>query len=240
MPARIENCPIIETVIEIRFESTVIKEAVFGLIYQQIKGGFPNPPQALPILQLPEPLRKVDPNLQFKPHYRLENSHFIVQIGPDVLTISPIMPYNGWAYLKPYASQIISQIVSAGIISKVTRLGLRYVNLFETVIINQLNLSLTVNQADILMNNIHIKTELKSGDFTNILQVVTMAESKHPLFGVRRGTLVDIDTCREYNDNTFTANHNNELETAHNSEINLFYSLLNENLLNSLRPIYNG
>jgi len=37
LPKSIETCPIIEAIFEIRFESTVPGDAIFGIIYNEFK-----------------------------------------------------------------------------------------------------------------------------------------------------------------------------------------------------------
>ena len=67
-PKKITPCPIIESVVEIRFDSAIPAEAIFGVVYNAFNDIFPNKPINLPILQIPEQIRNSDPNLQYKPH----------------------------------------------------------------------------------------------------------------------------------------------------------------------------
>ncbi|NJW55502.1 TIGR04255 family protein, partial [Salinimicrobium oceani] len=95
LPKRIDPCPIVDALVEIRFSTKINSNAVFGLIYNSLQPEFESV-ENLPIQQLPEPVRSSDPNLRFKPHYRVKSENFIVQIGPDVLTISSHPNYLGW------------------------------------------------------------------------------------------------------------------------------------------------
>ena len=88
MPLRLEKCPLVDALIEIRFESSIIGSAIFGIIYNLIRNDYKGPVTNLPILQVPEQIRKNDPNLKFKPLYRIEAEKYIIQIGDDVLCIS--------------------------------------------------------------------------------------------------------------------------------------------------------
>ena len=105
LPSRIEKCPLIDALIEFRFEAAIAKSAVFGVIYNLIRNDYRGNVINLPILQIPEQIREVDPNLKFKPLYRIEGDKFIIQIGYDVLSISSKMPYVGW----PEFSQLTCQ-----------------------------------------------------------------------------------------------------------------------------------
>ena len=66
LPIRIEACPLIDALIEFRFEAAITKSAVFGIIYNLIKEEYRGNVINLPILQIPEQIREVDPNLKFK------------------------------------------------------------------------------------------------------------------------------------------------------------------------------
>ena len=85
----------------------------------------------LPILQLPEPLRMGDPNLRFKPHYKVHNGSISIQIGPDVLAISSFPKYIGWAEFSTILFDILTRIEKINIIKNVSRIGIRYINFFE-------------------------------------------------------------------------------------------------------------
>ena len=69
LPKALDPSPIKEAVVEIRFETPLPSEAVFGVVYNAIHDGYPEL-EKLPILQVPEAVRAADPNLMFQPHYR--------------------------------------------------------------------------------------------------------------------------------------------------------------------------
>ena len=68
IPKKITPCPILEAIVEIRFEPEEPDDAIFGIIYNQFKKSFPEI-EKLPILQIPDQFRSKDPNLIYKPHY---------------------------------------------------------------------------------------------------------------------------------------------------------------------------
>ena len=76
LPSRLSNCPIIDALVELRFESNLNKSLIFGYMYKQIvelyPHEYPNGVISLPVLQIPEAIRNSDPNMRFKPLYRLK------------------------------------------------------------------------------------------------------------------------------------------------------------------------
>ena len=206
LPIRIEACPLIDALIEFRFEAAITKSAVFGIIYNLIKEEYRGNVINLPILQIPEQIREVDPNLKFKPLYRIENERFVIQIGYDVLSISSKMPYIGWSDFSKHSFSIINKVISSGIIKRVSRIGHRYINFFKGDITNGLTMSFSMTEK-YTSENLLIRTDVKDGNFMNTLQFVNNANYKpHPNSIEMVGSLIDIDTSREYSDNYFTSN----------------------------------
>ncbi len=70
LPIKIDPCLIIDALVEIRFSTKIHPNAVFGLLCNALQTDFEKV-ENLPILQLPDSVRSSDPNLQFKPHYRI-------------------------------------------------------------------------------------------------------------------------------------------------------------------------
>lgn len=238
LPAKVGNCPIIDALIEIRFETTLVRSAVFGVIYSSIMGEYPGRVINLPILQLPEQIRDVDPNLKFKPLYRIEGERFIVQIGPDVLCISSKIPYVGWRDFAQHSCEVIRKIISSSIIKRVVRIGHRYVNFFEGDITNCLTMSFSMTEGyDV--ENILIRSEVKDGEFIDTLQYSNNATYKAEQSpDEQHGSLIDIDVFREYDNDCFISNVEEEINKAHSCGKKLFFSLLKPELLNCLNPSY--
>ena len=95
-PKKIEHCPLIETVLEIRFTSTLLDEAIFGVVYNSIQNEFSSfKPVPQPILQIPLEIRKSDPNIMYQPLYRLENKNLSIGISPKSIIFSNTKEYIG-------------------------------------------------------------------------------------------------------------------------------------------------
>ena len=130
LPLKITPEPIVDALVEIRFVSSTHANAVFGILFNILKTEFPKV-ESLPILQIPESVRIADANLKFKPHYKVSNENFVVQIGPDLLSISSFPKYAGWDSFSDKIFQILDVLNSTDIVDSIIRLGLRYVNFFD-------------------------------------------------------------------------------------------------------------
>ena len=94
LPKGIDPCPIKEAIIEIRFESVLPPDAVFGVVYNELKDIYKTP-EPLPIMQLPASVRDQDKNLHFQPYYRIKRDNFLLQIGPQMLSLA-VTAYSTW------------------------------------------------------------------------------------------------------------------------------------------------
>lgn len=232
LPKRICPCPIIDALFEVRFTSNINHNAVFGIIYNALQNDF-RKVENLPILQLPEIVRTSDPNLAFKPHYRISNDDFVVQIGPDVLTISSFPKYVGWNLFSKKIFEILQKLENIRIINKIERIGIRYVNFFDFNIFENINLRVCIDSNDILYKNTVIRTEIEQEGFNSTLQIANNATNNS-----RIGSIIDIDTFSNLNLETFFKNKEEIINNGHTNEKKLFFSLLKTEFLNTLNPTY--
>ena len=151
LPVSINPCPIIEAIFEIRFESSLPDDAIFGIIYNQFKDEFQQVKQ-LPVLQLPAAIRTQDPNLKFTPHYKIKKDNFIIQIGPIVFSLVNLKDYCGWDNFSKKIYDTYNNLLELKLINKHYRTALRYINVFPDInVFNKSNLKILLND-DLLIN----------------------------------------------------------------------------------------
>lgn len=238
LPKKITPCPIIESVVEIRFDTDIPSDAIFGVIYNAFKNEFSKKPKNLPILQLPADIRNKDPNLLYKPHYRLSDGTFLFQIGPKVISLVNKGEYVGWNTFFPKIKDCFRKIKSLEIIEKTKRLGLRYINFFEGInIYEQINLQLLLNEEPLKSDIILVRTTLKTGDFLGNLQISN--DSKFTRNNTKMlGSTIDIDVHLEENGKTIIDQIDSMIEKAHVEEKELFFGLIKKEFLNQFNPEY--
>lgn len=238
IPKKLSKCPLVDALIEIRFEASVPNSAVFGMIYSHLKDNFPGNIINLPVSQLPEQIREKDPNLKFRPLYRIESSKVILQIGTNVISVSSIIPYIGWNELSSNAEKVIDVLIKNEIINRVTRLGHRYINFFSEDVLPKLELYLkkgdTISKDH--FENTYIRTTIVENNFTNLIQIMNDAHYGSGNSNVQEGSIIDIDSFCEYEGDSFLVNYKDELLKSHKSEKKVFFSLLNRELIESLEP----
>lgn len=235
-PRQIEPCPIKEVVAEIRFETSIPGEAVFGIVYNAVKEQYSNF-EKLPILQIPEAVREVDQNLIYQPHYRLRKENFLVQIGPRTVSVAVIEEYPGWSNFLPEIEYVFSKFNELRIIDKVTRFAIRYTNFFDFNIFKEIKLNISMDNVEVDSDNIYFRTVLGKGKFSCTLQISNDAVL-HREDGDHRGSLLDIDTSLASAEGETILQINSLLTEAHDVEKKLFFELLKPEFLDTLKPIY--
>jgi uncharacterized protein (TIGR04255 family) len=232
LPSKISPCPIIDAIFEIRFTANTHPNAVFGLIYKVLEKDFPRA-ETLPILELPEVVRANDPALHYKPHYKLPARGFVLQLGPNVLSISSFPEYSGWNDLFNKITDVLDKIENIGFVNEISRMGIRYINFFEDNIFKHINLRININDSPISYTNTVVRTEISQADFLSTLQIANNVKNNGKI-----GSIIDIDTYKETALDDFFSRKEALINDGHLKEKELFFSLLNADFLQTLKPEY--
>lgn len=235
IPKKINPCPIIEAIVEIRFESEM-PDAVFGVLYNEFKSEY-KVIDKLPILQLPEIVRTRDPNLRFQPHYKLIHDDFILQIGPGVLSIANVNEYVGWDKFSSKIMDTFSRVEKLTLVGKTTRLGIRYINFFELDIYENINLKFFLSEQPFVANQITFRSTLATGNFLTNLHILNNGNITKKKIS-KSGSLIDIDTYIQEEKEIVFSSIEPFLEEGHLEEKKLFFKLLKDDFLQKFNPEY--
>jgi len=237
-PKYLEKDLVVEAIFEIRFKSNFPEEALAGLLYNHYKDRVSNGLEKLPHLQVPELIRKQDPNLQFMPLYRISMGNLIIQIGSNNVSLINTGSgcYLGWSEFFENIKNFVSVAIKMTAISEITRCSLRYIDFLERNAIEVCNISLNnsikydrkqICNTEIYRNgNFHIKT--------TIATEVTLEN------GIDRkklkGSIIDTDISLEMNlpETELSANINH----MHDIAKEVFFSLLKPEFITELGPKY--
>lgn len=222
---------------EIRFESELPEDAIFGVIYNKFKDDYSSF-EKLPILQIPEALRSQDSNLMYQPHYKLQDRNFLLQIGPKVFSFVNIKEYVGWKIFSQKIYTTFSMLADLGIIASVTRFGLRYINLFENInIYEKSTVTVALNETKFEQHNMNMTIEIPVNGYVHQLRMLNHTQVRI-VNKEYRGSIIDIDTVQTHFSGNFFDQVQNITENAHTHEKILFFSVLQDNFIQSLNPVY--
>lgn len=237
LPTRIDPDPVKEALVEIRFLPSPPSDAVFGVLYERFEDRYPEV-EKLPILQLPEQAREEEH--RFKPHYRLPGEPYMLQLGPRVLSIVNREEYQGWQDFSATVLDILEDVQESGIVEQVLRFGVRYTNFFEANIFEELQLDIQSGEKDLVGDETYLRTLMDHEDeCDSVLQIANSAQFQQGENPPSQGSIIDIDTfSNELSDRSFFDEAEQLLNSAHNHEKSLFFSLLTDEFLESLNPEY--
>jgi uncharacterized protein (TIGR04255 family) len=215
-------------------------EAVFGVVYSKVGSDF-DKVKNLPILQIPEIVRAKDPNLTYQAHYSLIKENFPVQlnIGPRTITFSNTNKYIGWGSYYSFIEEKLDKINDTNVIHLPERIGVRYVNFFDTQILDRVNLNLSIQDHEVKSESTHIRTELFDDKYQLVIQIVN--NQNVTIQGKNNfGSLIDIDCIYNYEKSNSSLKDSflNVIDKAHDKEKENFFGLLLEDFLSDLNPVY--
>lgn len=237
IPLKIDPCPIIEAVVDFRFDTKMPADAIFGIIYKSFRDEFSDKVEKLPILQIPEAIRSQDPNFRFQPHYRFQKENYLLQIGPGVINFINQENYLGWNAFYSKIKTSLLKIQGLEFVAKFNRLGIRYINLFPFDIYDRINLELLMSGARLRSNQTTVRTIIQASNFTTNLQIANNAQIATTK-ALKTGSVIDIDTYIERDDLPIFSNPDEIIGDAHNEEKRLFFDLLKDDLIAEMNPVY--
>lgn len=235
----LKNAPIVDAIVELRFEATVPSQVVAGLLYnsliQEGYGDF----EELPITQLPSNVKDEDVNLRYSAHYRMKTANYLVSVSQRVIGIAAICygdnEYQGWVSYKQEVEKVLGVLRELQIVDSFSRIGVRYINLFQTEnIAEKLNIKLDVPDASDL-----VEERLAGFVYANdgMTTRVNFATNATMTFGsdslTLSGAILDIDSAIEQ-DVSFES-VGGYIEKGHTYTEEAFRKLLSEQLLEELQ-----
>jgi uncharacterized protein (TIGR04255 family) len=236
IPKKIDS-PINEAVFEIRYEGNFPGEALYGVLFDVFEQVSPQKAEVLPIMQIPAPMRDMDPNLRYQSFYRTRNNNFAFSVGPRSIVFSALKPYVGWSAWVRFFQTIVSKIKDKNIIKKVERIGLRTFDVFDGNIFGRINANLSIREDAICTSPSSFYTEFDLAETRIILNVGNAANvNGEPT----QNSLIDIDCIHQFNCNAedFFLSYGEYLDKAHDANKQVFFGLLKDELLNQLNPVY--
>ncbi|HKL23300.1 MAG TPA: TIGR04255 family protein [Candidatus Nanoarchaeia archaeon] len=240
LPKKIKNSPINEVLLEIRFKSAYPPSAVFGVIYPKIKEQFPEKPIPHPIMQLPEHIRLNDPAFRYAPYYKISKKNLVLNIGPDIISLVNQKEYSGWKDFSSSFYKTFEKIIDSQVIEDIHLVNLRYINVFQENIFQNIKLRILFGSDAIHNQPIDLKTVFYKGDFENYIRIGNSFDIEINDQIVKR-SVFDINCKRKIeNTKSFLNNPSVLIEQAHIEEKETFFKTLKPDYIKKLNPVYGG
>jgi len=238
LPSRIDPCSIVEAIFEIRFTSAHQWSTMPGLLFAQIRDRY-GEERSLPLLQVPDELRRQNPALANLPLVQFLGDDFLVQLGPRVVSlVTKPNRYPGWTAITNELAWFLRCVEASGIVAEGERLGVRYIDFFPTNIFPKLVFELTVAGRPIHDEERQITMVFKRNELALRLLVTNSAIVTDSSGEPHSGSIIDMDAWFGALDFELFKNILARFDDAHSTIKSLFFGLLRPEYLRTLKPQY--
>lgn len=175
--------------VEARFESESPPEIVVALIYNAVRATWGEGNET-PISQLPRTVIDMQPELRFQATRRWTRNSQYLNAGPHAITVGTTAFESGRSLIT-LARDTFQPL--EGIFGRITRLGLRYVNLFEGEnVFARAELKVGLRGMELGKDPTIVRAEINKGAYVCGLQVLNPVTAQQG--GAKKtGSIIDID-----------------------------------------------
>lgn len=244
LPTILELEPLVDALCELRMEpSGPLADILPGILFHKLE---PKPTiNRLPAAEIPQPMRAKDPKLQYAPTQRLEWGNYIIAVGDRNVVISCKLPYPKWPNFKSTILDLVTLIAEVGVVGKVERFSVKYVNLIEAPSleeqISKIDLTLRIGALEVTSDHLDIKVHHVEDDTIHILTVITGANARMPDGREAFGVVVDIDSIKNIQPipfSEFAQGLDKQLEALRQSNKVRFFGCLKQETVDEMSPVY--
>lgn len=238
MIKRLSPCPIIEATIQINCTFMSDPDIVVGQIFtllseiDRIKATV----EKFPLMNLPEDIRRNDPNLRDKAWYKLSVGEYYILIGLFGVALGINPPYKGWDGFKEFSARVFNRLKGT-IITTVESVSLKYLDFFSEInIFEKIKCEISMNGKQIIEIPTIFRTELREGDFIKIIQITNGAHLVNQALNIDNdGSLLEMSLfTRAIQEDDFF----NIIDKAHEILKSSFFQLLTEEYLHTFAIEY--
>lgn len=233
VPYKISPNPLISVVFELRYNSTLQADEVLQVIYPLLIEEFPKISNNKRWI-----LAKNDPEYNYLPEYTFLDDSYSISVGESALVFGINDAYFSWEEYSNKLISVLTKIDNLGVIQKLKRVGLRFINIFEE----------EVELAKILKKNFLVGDDKYNSEglsFNSVFEKngVKMLFKFHEKAKVssknKEGVYIDIDAAIDENLDSFSSLLSSKLiDKLHKEEKELFFYILKSSFLETLNPEY--
>lgn len=240
---KLNNCPIIETVFEIKFNNEKADNDPFGAVNEIVNAlNMNNEPIKSEIYNLPYEYILSNPEIINAPFCEIKNDAYLIKIGPKLIAISLTSNYTNWESFSEIIIKIMTSLNNVILFEKMKRIALRYINFFENInIFEKVKVSINNKISDVelfdLLNNsqdMFLRKKIKMTiEETMIENNIVLSNTIN--FNNTNGSIFDIDSfvimpvIKEFDELKVLLNK------IHDSEYKIFSKILTEEFLKELK-----
>ncbi|UCI24615.1 TIGR04255 family protein [Mesorhizobium sp. B2-8-5] len=247
LPVALDRDPIGNAIFEIRFSTPLasgVSDLLPGLMFRRLNKRY-SKAVTLPAGEIPLAIRSQLPNSEYQAVKSLQGDRKSLNFAERSLTVEVVKPYPGWKEFKALISEALDTIRETGIVSKIERCSLRYINVLQgegvpSNVFDALNITGDVGKFPIAENGFHLRVETPLAD--GLLAIIQLFSSAN--IEVRNGDsvesmdgiMLDIDCLHTGVFDNFLSDYSGVIEEIHTQEKRVFFSMINDATLKAFGP----
>ncbi|MCH7658780.1 MAG: TIGR04255 family protein [Bacteroidetes bacterium] len=236
IPKKLTPDLLIETILEVKFTSSVHFEIFIGKMYNELtKQGYIYSSPTMDALETDDPRKQIIVNFNaLQPIF--ENEKVIIKLTPNSIIFNCAKEYIGWDKYFPVIKNVLSMINKLDLIKVYHRIGLRYINSLQSInIYDKLIDEVRIKVADYKTRSTTFLTVIEDEVFNINLKVENDVKRKDQPDSV---SLLDIDVYLFKEKGIEFDQIFDLVDKAHNKEKEVFVNLLKEEFITTLNPEY--
>jgi uncharacterized protein (TIGR04255 family) len=247
LPKKITPDSIREAVVEIRYMSKVPYEVLIGLFFRALNDSFryTNRPVQAPNLLPGMPLNNIQElTIRLAVQSLFYNNKISILILPNAFVFNCLNQYIGWHDYRPQIEQALKLIAGTDLISEWQRVGLRYVTEYPKKDLREcIKFTFTFGFPDVQS----VTTAFRSEFEYHGKRVALNLNNKMPLITAKSGekqseivptSVIDIDVIADNLNIQHLDELLNVIDDNHEREKEIYFGMLTQDFLESLKPEY--
>jgi uncharacterized protein (TIGR04255 family) len=213
-----------------------------GYLYSKLSGE--KHLESLPAGQIPYPVRSQDAGLAVQPILRLLWDRYILGFGDAVFSIACQLPYPGWSVFREQIFGLSEMLLDSGVIDRVLRFDLRYVDLIDGQhpedLAPKLDATLCLGGIQLTGCPFNLQTVVERGGMFHRVALTLPAElSVGQAKTHRRGLLLVVNTTTDWSGDTlkaFVPFLHARLDNVHAANKETFFACLTDDAVQAMGP----
>jgi uncharacterized protein (TIGR04255 family) len=231
LPTALKNPPLVEAVVEIRFDAEVPDDVVAAMVWSALKDDYENfKPNAMH--NIPSAVRSKDPNLMYLPDFTLDNKVSRIDVGAKSFVFR-LKKYSQWDDFISVLGDTFEKVRN-NIKPRIQRIGLRYVNKLELDLFtgNRVEVSIKFSGIELSDQDTVVRTTFVDGD----VKIAVVCASQREKQGWV--SYIDIDAFVESQEILNSKDLVVLLNVSHEALKKKFFSILSQEYIQELGPEY--
>lgn len=244
IPISIDNCPIVEATIELRFQSQLQDNLLLSKALAVLSDEYPEF-EPLDAANIPLALVQNNEAFRFAAHFRVSKGRNVyVGMGPRSISVTHSVrednPYAGWAEFKAVLDNALKLVEPLNIIDEYNRVGIRYVNyLGEIQIEDVTDIKVTLpKEEEETVQSLFLNYEVEKGHVKSNIRIGSKVEirDRNQIEADRTGLVLDIDV---YQTRSVKAGATDKaVEALHKEVKKHFFEILSSTYISQHDPVY--